>query len=296
MLNNNQQPGAGLPATPKRAAVLGHPISHSLSPVLHNAAYAALGLDGWTYDAIDTTIPQLPDVLAELDESWAGLSLTMPLKFAVLPLVDALSDTVVATGVANTVVVDNDTDPAGLARLVAHNTDVAGIVAAIREVLRHGPVESAAVLGNGATAASTLAALQRLGCNDVVVYARTQDDPAPLQAAADRLGVRIEARSLDIAASELAGYDVVVSTMPAHAGDPIAAALTEAGGVLLDVIYDPNPTDLIATWSALGGAIVTGERMLLHQAAKQVELMTGHPAPLPAMDAALQAALTDNVE
>lgn len=280
----------------KRAAVLGHPVAHSLSPVLHNAAYRALGLDDWAYSALDTTVEQLPERLADLDESWAGLSLTMPLKHAVIPLADRVEDLVRKTGVANTVVVTGGAEtggPVGGPMKTVYNTDVTGIVAAVREVHRHGPVESAAVLGNGATAASALAALYGLRCGFVVCYARSQDDPCPLQAAAARIGVQLECRSLDRAAAELPAYDVVISTMPAHAGDAVAANLTQAGGVLLDVVYDPRPTDLQATWSALGGAIVGGERMLLHQAAAQVELMTGLPAPRAAMDQALKAVIGD---
>ncbi|MCL1800634.1 MAG: hypothetical protein FWG25_04640, partial [Promicromonosporaceae bacterium] len=160
----------------KRAAVLGHPIAHSLSPVLHNAAYAALGLTDWEYDAIDVESSGLADLLnstlLERDD-YVGFSLTMPLKVEVLRwlaalglaresaarppvIVDPLCE---ISGAANTLVKRSlGTD----AELSAFNTDVGGIVAAIREVIRHGPVESVGILGAGATAASALAAAVEL--------------------------------------------------------------------------------------------------------------------------------------
>ncbi|MFE7121457.1 shikimate dehydrogenase, partial [Streptomyces sp. NPDC057654] len=147
----------------RRAAVLGSPIAHSLSPALHRAAYAELGLAGWTYDSFDVTEAALPDFVASLGEGWAGLSLTMPLKRAVLPLLDAISDTAAAVEAVNTVVRTAD------GRLLGDNTDIPGMVAALRErgVER---VESAAVLGAGATASAALAALARICSGEITVY------------------------------------------------------------------------------------------------------------------------------
>ncbi|WP_278234511.1 shikimate dehydrogenase [Isoptericola sp. AK164] len=288
-----------MPAT-RRAAVLGHPVAHSLSPTLHGAAYEALGLDGWRYTAIDTTVEQLPDLVRGLDLSWAGLSVTMPLKHAVMELVDHVDPLARAVGAVNTVLVS----PAQCGvSLTGTNTDVHGLVQAIREGLaeRHGtlaaPVRRAVVLGGGATAASTLAALGELGCTAPRVLARNLARTATLQEAAARMGVtpRYEVLDAGTAPEVLAGADVVVSTMPAYAADPVAASLrsqgVRAGGVLLDAVYDPRPTALSQAWAAAGGTVVGGERMLLHQAVEQVRLMTGRPGPVDAMDAALQQAL-----
>ncbi|WP_069387655.1 shikimate dehydrogenase [Cellulosimicrobium cellulans] len=302
----------------RRAAVLGHPVAHSLSPVLHRAAYAALGLDDWRYDAVDTTEEQLPALVASLDATWAGLSLTMPLKHAVIPLLDHVEPLAEAVGAVNTLVVQ----PVGSGRptFVGANTDVHGLVAALREgfealgaragrqaasdaALTPGPageVRSAVVIGGGATAASTLAALAELGCTSPTVLVRSLGRAGGLQRAAHRMGVEPRFEVLDVAASRLVellvAADVVVSTLPAHAADPVADALARAGampaGVLLDVAYDPRPSALTLAWTAGGeGEAVGGERMLLHQAVEQVRLMTGRPAPLAAMDAALGAAL-----
>ncbi|QGQ19378.1 shikimate dehydrogenase [Cellulomonas sp. JZ18] len=274
---------------PRRCAVLGHPVAHSLSPVLHGAAYGALGLDDWRYEVHDVTEEALPGFLEALDPTWAGLSLTMPLKHAVLPLLDHVEPLAQVVGAVNTVLPQG----AGARRtLTGANTDVHGIVAALGEAGVTGGVRSAAVLGAGATAASTLAALAQLGCATPSVHVRSAARAGSLLRAAHRMGVEPVLRPLDASAPELATADVVVSTLPARAPDALAPALPDAArGVLLDVVYDPRPTALAQAWEARGGRTVGGERMLLHQAVEQVRLMTGRPAPVAAMDAALQAAL-----
>lgn len=275
----------------RRAAVLGHPVAHSLSPVLHRAAYAALGLDGWTYDAVDVTEEALPGFVRGLDATWAGLSLTMPLKQAVIPLLDHVEPLAQVVGAVNTVLL-HGSGPSRM--LTGANTDVYGLVTALREGL--GPdvrITTAAVLGAGATAASTLAALAELGCATPVVYVRAVARAGGLMRAAHRMGVEPVFRSLDDAPAQVGRADVVVSTLPPRAADPVADALAgrPAGGVLLDAAYDPRPTALSAAWSAAGGIAVPGERMLLHQAVEQVRLMTGHQGPVEAMSRALAARL-----
>ncbi|NTW42611.1 MAG: shikimate dehydrogenase, partial [Cellulomonadaceae bacterium] len=156
---------------------------------------------------------------------------------------------------------------------------------------------TAAVLGAGATAASTLAALAQLGCATPVVYVRAVARSGGLLRAAHRMGVEPAVRTLDTAAETIVRADVVVSTLPPRAADDLAVELLGAGtrpaGVLLDVAYDPRPTALQRAWRQLGGIAVPGERMLLHQAAEQVRLMTGRPCPVEVMSAALEAGLSD---
>lgn len=275
-----------------RAAVLGHPVVHSLSPVLHRAAYAALGLDDWHYERLDVTEEQLPDVVRGLDASWAGLSLTMPLKQTVLPLLDHVEPLAEVVGAVNTVLVQGG---GGRPVLVGANTDVHGVVAALREGLGERPVARAVVLGAGATASSTLAALAQLGCPTPDVLVRSMARAGRTMRAAHRMGVEPRFLTADPAERRhalLRAADVVVSTLPPHAADPWAAALTgPVTGVLLDCAYDPRPTALGAAWAAAGGTWVAGERMLLHQATEQVRLMTGRPAPVDAMEHALADAL-----
>ncbi|MET8412088.1 shikimate dehydrogenase [Streptomyces sp. NPDC005195] len=268
----------------RRAAVLGSPIAHSLSPVLHRAAYRELGLDDWSYDRFEVDEKALPGFLEELGGEWAGLSLTMPLKRAVIPLLDGISGTAASVEAVNTVVLTDD------GRRVGDNTDIPGMVAALRE---HGieQVESAAVLGAGATASSALAALARVCTGEVVAYVRSAERAAEMRQWGERLDVTV--RIADWADAERAlRAPLVIATTPAGATDALAAAVPERPATLFDVLYDPWPTELAARWSAYGGAVVGGLDLLVHQAVLQVEKMTGRsPAPLAAMRKAGEHAL-----
>ncbi|WP_432494469.1 shikimate dehydrogenase [Kineococcus gypseus] len=275
-----------------RAAVCGSPITHSLSPVLHRAAYAALGLHDWEYGLLEVDERGLPALVASLDTGWAGLSLTMPLKRAVLPLVDEVEDVALAVEAVNTVVVTART-PARPGRagvhLRAENTDVHGVVAALAEAGAR-RVERGAVVGGGATARSALVALLRAGCPRPVAVVRSPARAEELHGVAARLGGRVDVRGWDELPSALQA-DVVVSTVPIGASADVAAVLAPAaapGGarpapLLLDVVYAPWPTPLARAWH---GPVIGGFEMLLHQAAAQVTHMTGRSAPLAAMRAA----------
>ncbi|WP_406280091.1 shikimate dehydrogenase [Embleya sp. NBC_00896] len=271
------------PPAPRRAAVLGAPIRHSLSPVLHRAAYAELGLTHWTYDAYEIDEAALADFVGGLDASWAGLSLTMPLKRAIRPLLDEIAAVARDVDAVNTVVFTAD------GRRVGDNTDVPGLVAALRErgVTR---VESAAVLGAGATATSALAALRDVTDGPVRVYVRGEDRAREMRVAGERLGVVVDARPWTEAAEALRA-PLVVATTPKGAVDHLAIDLPAEPGVLFDVVYDPWPTALANAWDRAGGAVVGGLDLLVHQAVLQVALMTGRPGPLAAMRAAGEAAL-----
>ncbi len=259
--------------------MLGSPISHSLSPALHRAAYEALGL-AWSYDAIEVQADGLAGFLAGLDDTWAGLSLTMPLKEAVLPLLDTVSPLATATQSANTVVLD-DTGRHG------YNTDVAGIVSAIRSAAPGTGFGRACLIGAGATSRSAAAAAAQLGAQDIVVLARRPRSTGGVRAAAAAAGVSaVTVLHWDEAGQALAA-DLVISTVPGDAGAGLAHLVPGRPGVLLDVTYRPWPTTLAAAWSEAGGRVVPGSQMLLWQAARQVELMTGRSAPIAAMAAAL---------
>ncbi|MFE1750313.1 shikimate dehydrogenase [Streptomyces anandii] len=268
----------------RRAAVLGSPIAHSLSPVLHRAAYEELGLTEWSYDRFEVDEAGLPGFLDGLGPEWAGLSLTMPLKRAVMPLVDEVSETAASVEAVNTVVFTED------GRRLADNTDVPGMVAALRE---HGieQVERAAILGAGATASSALAALARVCSGEVVAYVRSDARAAEMRRWGERLDV--EVRTADWSrAEEALTAPLVVATTPAGTTDALAAAVPERPATLFDVLYDPWPTALAARWSMAGGAVVSGLDLLVHQAVLQVERMTGRaPAPLDAMRKAGERAL-----
>ncbi|MFD6532355.1 shikimate dehydrogenase [Streptomyces sp. NPDC060184] len=269
---------------PRRAAVLGSPIAHSLSPVLHRAAYAELGLDSWSYDRFEVDEAGLADFVEKLDAGWAGLSLTMPLKRAVIPLLDTVSEAAASVEAVNTVVLTED------GRRLGDNTDIPGMVAALRE-RGAGTVESAAVLGAGATASSALAALSQICTGPVTTYVRSRARADEMRGWGERLGVDVVIADWAEAARALAA-PLVVATTPAGTTDALAAAVPDAPGTLFDVLYDPWPTALAAAWADRGGAVVGGLDLLVHQAVLQVEQMTGRsPAPLAAMRAAGEAAL-----
>ncbi|EXU67769.1 shikimate dehydrogenase [Streptomyces sp. PRh5] len=270
----------------RRAAVLGSPIAHSLSPVLHRAAYRELGLTGWTYDRFEVDETGLPDFFKHLGEdagpAWAGLSLTMPLKRAVIPLLDEISDTAASVEAVNTVVFGDD------GRRRGDNTDIPGMLAALRE-RGVGRVERAAVLGAGATASSALAALSRICDGEVTAYVRSEARAAEMRQWGERLGVVVRTADWGDAAEAL-GAPLVIATTPAGTADALAAAVPDRPGALFDVLYEPWPTPLAAAWAARGGSVVGGLDLLVHQAVLQVEQMTGRaPAPLAAMREALAA-------
>lgn len=303
------------PAPRHRAAVIGSPVAHSLSPVLHRAAYADLGLEGWEYVLRDVAPDALTGVLAELAAPcgpgpvWAGLSVTMPHKQAMLPALDVVDPLAAAVGAANTVVAQRcGTGPALLA---GFNTDVAGVVGALREAgggAWRAERATALVLGSGATACSALAALSELGVTDLIVAARRHAGPGRAATAAHRMGLEVatltwrpgQASSDTAVAESLVRSDLVISTLPARAADtlagPLATALEHSGGpapgaVMLDVVYAPWPTPLASAWSGAGGATAPGWLMLLHQAVPQVTLMTGRTPPTAPMRRALHEAL-----
>ncbi|MGH9004635.1 MAG: shikimate dehydrogenase family protein, partial [Acidimicrobiia bacterium] len=164
----------GHPAAPRRCAVLGSPIAHSLSPVLHRAAYEALGLDGWEYTGVECDEARLPGLLAGLDDSWVGLSLTMPLKRAVLPLLDEVSPLAASVRAVNTVL--RHAPSAGLpvggrSRLTGDNTDVPGMASLLADQAYAGE-DGVMVLGGGATACAALAALAQRGASGVELRVR----------------------------------------------------------------------------------------------------------------------------
>ena len=263
-----------------RAGVLGSPITHSLSPALHRAAYSALQLD-WSYQAYEVNEDELATFVAELDGCWAGLSLTMPLKSVVIPLLDTVDEVAGLIMSVNTVL----PGPQGWR---GTNTDVFGIVQSLTERGVSGP-RQATVLGAGATARSAIAALADLGVREVLIVARRPEAAADLVRLAGQLGLSSRAEPC-VPCPELLRTDIVISTLPGSAAEPWARCADGASGTLLDASYHPWPTPLVEAWPS--DRVASGRDMLLWQAVRQVELMTGQPAPFVAMAAALPALST----
>lgn len=275
----------------RQLAVLGSPIGHSRSPALHNAAYKALGLD-WDYEAVDIAEDALAAFLASRSAEWRGVSLTMPLKRTVLPLLDSRDELTKLTGGANTVLFDGD---GGSRILRGFNTDVYGVIAAFRDADIE-RLDSVRMLGSGATAASVLVAVSRMGARRVDVSARSPARAVRLQALGAAIGVDVRVASLDSVRAHPVP-DAVVNTIPG--GTDVAVAFAEsamARAVLFEVAYDPWPTALAASWSAAGGRVISGLAMLVHQALIQVRIFVGGDPDLPLQDeAAVLAAMHASV-
>lgn len=251
--------------TQTRLAVLGHPIQHSRSPQLHSSAYRVLDLP-WTYETADVTDAQLPAFVAALGPAWRGLSLTMPLKRAVVPLLDEGDELVAMIGVANTVLFR---PAAGRVALHGFNTDVGGVMDALGAA--GADPRDAHVLGSGATATSVLVALARLGAASVTVSARSPQKAHHLHTLARQLGVDLVIVPFGTAPGT--PPTLVVSTVPGGADlDFSVPAALGADAVLLDVAYDPWPSALAARWSAAGGTVLSGLEMLMWQALRQVRV------------------------
>lgn len=276
-------PGPG-PGGVTRCGVWGSPIDHSLSPVLHRAAYAALGLDDWVYERREVDELGFDAALRGLDDSWRGLSLTMPLKEVALAAAVTASATARETGAVNTLVRHPD-------GWHGHNTDVHGIAQALRDAGCRDP-GNALLVGSGATARSAVAALARSGARAVTFMVRDRARPETV-AQARASGLKVEVVTM----GAWTVHDVVVSTVPPSTVPGLAAfpAADPAHGprVVLDVVYGRGETPLQAAAVARGWTVAPGVDMLLHQATEQVELMTGRPAPLSAMREALDRALVE---
>ncbi len=276
------QAGASAGAVHHRAAVLGKPIGHSLSPVLHNAGYAAAGLTGWSYTAMECAEPELAGLVERLTGEWVGLSLTMPLKEVALRVADEVEPIAAALGAANTLVRRGS-------GWYATNTDAPGMVDALAAV-GLSTVERVAILGAGGTARAALAAASALGATEVTLFARRPAARDELWPVAEHLGLPLAYRDFADAAAS-AEADLVISAVPSGAADRLAVPW-RAGTVLFDALYHPWPTPLAASAVAAGCRIVSGLDLLLAQAAHQFVLFTGVPAPVDAMREALFAAAT----
>jgi len=277
-----------------RAAVLGKPVEHSLSPVLHHAAYAALGLTDWEYTRHQVDAHGLEEFLEGLGQTWCGLSLTMPLKEQALLMATSASPLALQTGSVNTLV-------RGDGGWFGENTDVHGI----RQSLADGgfapdvTAGEAVVVGSGATARSALAALASFGVRRVTFVVRAQARESTLAQARDH-GFETDVVRMQAGRCACARADVLVSTVPSGAADALAESVVaepveeRASGrrpVWLDVVYAGWPTKLAQAGAARGAVVVPGIEMLIHQAAEQVRLMTGLEPPLAAMQAAGRSAV-----
>lgn len=270
-----------------RLAVLGSPISHSKSPLIHRAAYSTLGLD-WQYEAIEVTGRTLPAFVGSRDASWRGLSLTMPLKRDVIGVLDSCAPLAELVGAANTVLFTAE-------GTLGFNTDIYGV----EHSFRAAGIDSLRlvnVLGAGATAASVVAGVAALGCTRVIVSARNAASAAPLVSLGAAVGVEVSVATWGVVDGV---PDAIVSTLPGGANTLEFPESVRRECVLFDVAYDPWPSALARQWADARGTVISGIELLLNQALGQVRIfVNGDPAvPLPnegAVVAAMRASVWED--
>ena len=242
-----------------KAAVLGSPIAHSLSPLLHNAAYEALGIEG-EYSAIEIQGSSLVDFLDQsLNQGWDGFNLTMPLKESVFDS-GAVTFDESATRIksANTLLRGED-------GFEATSTDMTAFARLLSDVC----VDRTAIIGGGGTSRAAIGALaDRATSIDLILRTPGRADMA--RAIAPK--VSFEVKGMD---SALSGYDLVINTTPAGAADHFAPHLTDVSALYFESLYSPWPTELLFTWKELGGATLNGVDLLVEQALDAIALITG---------------------
>lgn len=274
----------GLSGHTRLAIVIGDPVRHSLSPVIHNAAFAACGLD-WVFLACEVPEGRVPEALAgAVALGIEGISVTMPHKAPAAVAVDELSETARLLGAVNCVARRGE-------RLVGHNTDGDGFVDALASEAGWSPEGARCVVfGAGGAGRAVTLALADAGAAEVAVVNRT---PGNAEAAAALAGERGRVAE----AAEAGLFDLVVNATPlgmtGHRGAvlPLEPALLHPGQILVDLVYEPAETHLLAAARDNGIRAFNGVRMLVHQAARAFELWTGMEAPTDAMAAATAEAL-----
>jgi len=282
-------------------AVLGSPISHSMSPVIHQAAYRVLGLD-WTYERHEVTKGSLRSFIESKDEKWRGFSLTMPLKAEGVRFATRLDETARLTGAVNTLVRGSQPDSWD-----GYNTDVFGIVQAIsRSNALAGEdlgtsIKKVLVVGSGATATSAVTAIRDLAPDSTVyLYARNKGTRQELRDYAEQLGLRAKfSRNLK-KHSNIA--DLVITTLPAHSLDEVSLKLSRTSsfsprGILLDVAYNPWPSQIANLWLRNDQTAISGLDMLIWQAVAQLRIFVNGSAAVELLnEVAVVEAMRHDVE
>jgi shikimate dehydrogenase len=263
--------------------VLGHPVVHSLSPRMHNAAFQAQGVD-MVYLAFDVPSERLPEAVAGLRGlGFRGVNVTIPHKEAIIALLDDVEATALRIGSVNTVVNDND-------RLVGYNTDKSGFLAALRGLRPKGARGLACfVAGAGGAARAVVAALIEDGAREIYIYNRTHERAVSLCSQAASWG---SAGCLAIPEHELFGAgreaEIIVNATsvgltPSVKESAIPVDILHSRQTVLDLVYGREPTPLVREAKARGATAIDGKEMLVMQAAGSYELWTGRRAPVDVM-------------
>lgn len=289
---------------PLRFAVLGHPIAHSLSPVMHRAAFRALGLPH-DYEAIDA--PDEAALRARVDELRRGLlsgvNITVPHKVRAMSMVDEVAETAKEVGAANTIARSKN-------RLIAHNTDVSGLVAHL-EALGLAKVDVACVVGAGGAAMAAVVALKKMGASQIALTSRSFTDPARI--AASHPGERLSALGAELhpflPADERGSFagvarraDVVIQASSAGmrgigSGESVARIIPwESLGSATwayDLVYDPDETPFLRSARRAGLRAENGLGMLVYQGAHAFSLWLNLIPDVAAMQAAATSVISE---
>lgn len=277
---------------------MGSPVTHSLSPVMHNAAIAVMGLD-YVYVPLPVAIADLVTAVKGLKTIGAveGFNLTIPHKQEIIPLLDEISDTARAVGAVNTVKRVKDT-------WIGTNTDIAGFLVPLLKLERNWQNDPAVILGCGGAAKAVVAACLQLECPVIHVVGRDREKlerfHGEIAAHLQNLSLRIHEWS-DLS-SLLAVAGIVINTTPVgmtnqianHPDTPISATqmqLIPPGAIAYDLIYTPRPTQFLKLAAARGLIAIDGLEMLLHQGAIALEFWVGRQAPIAVMHQALLDAI-----
>jgi shikimate dehydrogenase len=273
----------------RRVVLIGHPVAHSLSGAMHQAAFDELGIDA-TYELWDRSPLQLGDAVEELrTDAFLGANVTIPHKERVVPMVDRLTEEGHATGAVNTITREGR-------RLIGHNTDVPGFKVALdRLVGKQKMPRHAVVLGAGGGARAVVYGLITEGFQRIVVFNRHLHRAEGMVKHFARSAAHMELRAMpwheSIIEAELAKTKILVNATSiglTRDESPIAGEILHPDLLLLDLIY--NRTRLLRDAAALGCTVLDGELMLLHQGAAAFALWTGQPAPIELMQAKLAEA------
>lgn len=268
-------------STTRLTGLLGHPVAHSKSPQMHNAAFAELGLD-YRYLAFDVEPERIGEAVAGIRALGVrGVNVTIPHKVAVIPHLDELSEEARLIGAVNTIVQEDG-------RLIGYNTDGIGYISALREETGFDVSgKRILLLGAGGAARAVAAQMALAGSGQLVIAARAIDRAVAL---AEHLALHADTRgiTMDVAERELASFDLIVNTTPVgmhpHVDEvPISTERLESGQLVSDLIYNPRITRWLQEAQARGCKIHGGLGMFIHQGAHAFQLWTGSAAPTDVM-------------
>jgi shikimate dehydrogenase len=267
------------PPSPQRVGLIGWPVEHSLSPIMHNAAFAELGLN-WHYELLPTPLDAVSTQLENLRYAYQGANVTVPHKQRVMKYLDQISNTAARIGAINTISVQDG-------QLIGHNTDADGFLKALRSTGFAPANRRALILGAGGAARAATAALSEAGCATTLYNRR----PERAVEVAANLGGRVHGlpEGIELTDLDLDQFDLLINATPVGMWPRIDACPwpaelpIPASWIIYDLVYNPETTRLLARAQAAGATTIGGLEMLIYQGALAFELWTDRQAPVETM-------------